>query len=118
MWDEHSLKISAPYLFRFGIDSVWKIFEIKDHSLSDRGDCRTAPATPGLLKRRKRLNHYHDEIPYYDLDDPEDDQVTYVQPGLPALGPDLRTWRQEEENLAGIRLRLSVRQCWHTLRVG
>ena len=24
--DEYSLKISAPYLFRSGIDSVWKIF--------------------------------------------------------------------------------------------
>ena len=62
MWDEHSLKFSAPYLFRLRIGSVWKIFELKDHgmnqSLSDGGDCRTAPATPGLLnivycKKRK-----------------------------------------------------------------
>ena len=53
MWDEHSLRNSAPLLFRFGIGSVWKIFEIKDQlineSISDGGDCRTAPATPGLL---------------------------------------------------------------------
>ena len=57
VWDENSLKISALQLFRFGIDSVWKIFELKDHSMnqlindwmSNGGDCRTAPATPGLL---------------------------------------------------------------------
>ena len=49
-WDEHSLKISAPYLFRFGIDSVRKIFGLKDRSISHAGDCRTAPTTPGLLK--------------------------------------------------------------------
>ena len=51
MWDKHSFKISA--LFRFGIDSVWKIFELKDYSVTQfmnhGGDCRTAPATPGLL---------------------------------------------------------------------
>ena len=33
--------------------SVWKIFELKDEivneSMSDGVDCRTAPATPGLL---------------------------------------------------------------------
>ena len=31
VWNEHSLKISALLLFRFGIDSVLKIFGIKDH---------------------------------------------------------------------------------------
>ena len=53
VWDEHYLKILAPQLFQFGIDSVWKIFDLKDYSVSvsinDGGDCRTAPATPGLL---------------------------------------------------------------------
>ena len=29
-WDEHSLKMPAPYLFWFGIGSVWEIFELKD----------------------------------------------------------------------------------------
>ena len=37
-------------------DSVWKIFELKDHSINEcvcnGGDCRTAPATPGLFKKR------------------------------------------------------------------
>ena len=57
MRDEHSLKMSAPKLFRFGIDSVWKIFELKDHSLThliiESMNCgaayRTAPATLGLV---------------------------------------------------------------------
>ena len=58
MWhmvrDEHSLKISAPLLFWFGNDSVLKIFEQKDHSINyNGGDCRTAPATKGLLKTRR-----------------------------------------------------------------
>ena len=47
---EHSLKISAPQLLRFGIDIVLKIMnEGMISSMSDGGDCRTAPATPGLL---------------------------------------------------------------------
>ena len=50
-YNEHALKISALYLFRLGIDSVWNIFEIKDCSvtqlINDGGDYRTA--TPGLL---------------------------------------------------------------------
>ena len=54
VWDENPLKISAPYLFWFGIDSVWDIFELKDYSvtewMNDGGDWRTAPATPGLLQ--------------------------------------------------------------------
>ena len=41
-------KIVALKLFRFEIDSVWKIFELKDHlmneEVSNGGDCRTAPA--------------------------------------------------------------------------
>ena len=51
---EHSLKISAPQLLRFGIDSVLKtlnkrITDLINELMSDKGDCRTAPATPGLL---------------------------------------------------------------------
>ena len=42
-----------PVLFRFGIDSVLKIFGLKDdsvnESMSDEAVYRTAPATPGLL---------------------------------------------------------------------
>ena len=34
VFDEHALKISALYLFRFGIDSIWKIFELKDRWVS------------------------------------------------------------------------------------
>ena len=42
-------KIVALKLFRFEIDSVWKIFELKNDLINDGGACRTAPATPGLL---------------------------------------------------------------------
>ena len=45
---EHSLQISTPKLLRFGRDSV-----LKDNRLNglihDKGGCRTAPATLGLL---------------------------------------------------------------------
>ena len=49
--------MSAPYFFRFGIDGAWKIFELKDgsvtrltnQSISDKAVYRTAPDTPGLL---------------------------------------------------------------------
>ena len=40
---EHSLKISAPQLLRFGQESSWLAESIYD------GVCKTAPATPGLL---------------------------------------------------------------------
>ena len=54
---EHFLKISP--VFWFGIGSVWKIFELKDdliiQLMSNRGDCRTAPATPGLFNKCLRL---------------------------------------------------------------
>ena len=50
MWDEHSLKISALQLFRFGIDSVLNIFpQTMSDSLNDEAVYRKAPATPGLL---------------------------------------------------------------------
>ena len=43
--------MSAPQVLRFGIDSVLKILNKRITDLmSDRGDCRTALATPGLLK--------------------------------------------------------------------
>ena len=51
---EHSLKISAPQLLWFGIDSTLNIFpqtisESVNELINHGGDCRTAPATPGLL---------------------------------------------------------------------
>ena len=51
---EHYLQISAPQLLWFGFDSALKIFpQTMSHSvnesINDGGDCRTAPATPGLL---------------------------------------------------------------------
>ena len=51
---EHSLKISAPQLLWFGIDSTLNIFpqtisESVTELMNHGGDCRTAPATPGLL---------------------------------------------------------------------
>ena len=51
---EHSLKISAPQLLRFGLDSVLKIVnkritDLINESVSYKGVCRTARATPGLL---------------------------------------------------------------------
>ena len=52
---EHSLKISAPQLLWFGIDSTLNIFpqtitDLINELINHGGDCRTAPATPGLLK--------------------------------------------------------------------
>ena len=52
---EHSLKISAPQLLWFGIDSALKIFpqtmsELMNESINREAVYRTAPATPGLLK--------------------------------------------------------------------
>ena len=51
---EHSLQISAPQLLWFGIDSTLNIFpqtmtELINQLINYEGDCRTAPATPGLL---------------------------------------------------------------------
>ena len=51
---EHSLKISALQLLRFGIDSVLKILNERitdsiNQLMSNGGDCRTALATPGVL---------------------------------------------------------------------
>ena len=49
---EHSLKISAPQLLRFGIECL-QDSKLNDHSINqsanDTGVYRTAPATPGLL---------------------------------------------------------------------
>ena len=50
----YSLKSSAPKLLQFGIDSVLKflnkmITNLINLLMSDQDDCRTAPATPGLL---------------------------------------------------------------------
>ena len=52
---EHSLKISAPQLLWFGIDSTLNIFpqtmtQLMNQSVNYGGHYRTAPATPGLLK--------------------------------------------------------------------
>ena len=50
---EHSLKISAPQLLWFGIDSVLKIMNERiTQSVNDEGVYRTAPATPGLLNKK------------------------------------------------------------------
>ena len=54
MGGEHSLKMSAPQLLRFGIDSVLKILNERitqsvNQSVNDEGVYRTALATPGLL---------------------------------------------------------------------
>ena len=51
---EHFLKIIAPKLFRFEIDSILKIFsqrvsQLINQSMNYKGVCGTAPATPGLL---------------------------------------------------------------------
>ena len=55
MWDEQSLKISAPQLFRFWdwqcLENIWTkgwVSHLVNQSM-DRGDCRTALAKPGLL---------------------------------------------------------------------
>ena len=48
--DEHSLKISAPQLLWFGIDSALNIFpQTITFLLNHEAVYRTAPATPGLL---------------------------------------------------------------------
>ena len=47
---EHSLKISAPQLLQFGIDSVLMILDERiTNSVNYEGVQRTAAATPGLL---------------------------------------------------------------------
>ena len=57
--DTCELFLKIPPVFWFGIGSVWKIFELKDdliiQLMSNRGDCRTAPATPGLFNKYLRL---------------------------------------------------------------
>ena len=58
---EHSLKISAPQLLWFGIDSALKIYpqtmtQLMNELINDEAVCRTAPATPGLLKIGKESN--------------------------------------------------------------
>ena len=52
----HSLKISAPQLLWFGIDSTLNIFpqtmtQLLNQFINHRGVWRTAPATPGLLNK-------------------------------------------------------------------
>ena len=56
---EPALKVSALQLLRFGSKDVWKLFsqritesftKIIKELFNDKGVCRTAPATPGLLK--------------------------------------------------------------------
>ena len=54
---EHSLKFSASQLLRSGNQGILKIFpqrmsELLNGLVCDKGVCRTAPATPGLLKNR------------------------------------------------------------------
>ena len=49
---EHSLKISAPQLLRFGMDSVLKILneritQLVNELMNEGGVYRIAPATPG-----------------------------------------------------------------------
>ena len=47
---EHSLKISAPQLLRFGKDSVLKILSERiTHLMNYKSVYKTALATPGLL---------------------------------------------------------------------
>ena len=60
MGGEHSLKISAPQLLRFGIDSVLKIMNERityliNQSMSDGGDCRIALATLCWLRHLEGL---------------------------------------------------------------
>ena len=63
MGGEHPLKISAPQLLRFGIDSVLKILNERmtdsiNESMSDGGVGRTAPATPVLLMTKYNVKHW------------------------------------------------------------
>ena len=46
MGGEHSLKILAPQLLRFGIDSVMKVL---NERIKYKGVYRTAPTTPALV---------------------------------------------------------------------
>ena len=51
---EHSLKFSAPHLFRFGINSVLKILnkrmtDLINELMNYECICKTAPFSPGLL---------------------------------------------------------------------
>ena len=56
MGGDRYLKVSAPKLSRFGKDIVLKIGRKRNsESVNDRGVCRTAWATLGLLKSRVLL---------------------------------------------------------------
>ena len=51
---EHSLKIAGPLLLWIGSEGVLKLFSQRmtqclNELMSDKGVCRTAPATEGLL---------------------------------------------------------------------
>ena len=66
---EHSLKMSAPQLLWFGIDSTLNIFpqtiaELMNESVNYGGDCRTAPAKPGLLIIYKNKPKFNPGKPY------------------------------------------------------
>ena len=55
MGDENSLKMSAPQLFRFGIDSVLKILNLRMTEsiiwlINDQGVCRNSPTYIGSIK--------------------------------------------------------------------
>ena len=60
---EHSLKISAPQILRFGIDSFLNILneritQLINEWINYEGVYRTAPATPGLLTTLNPYIHY------------------------------------------------------------
>ena len=47
-------QLPSPYglgLRVFGRYFDYRVTKVMNESMNDRGDCRTAPATPGLLKR-------------------------------------------------------------------
>ena len=67
VWDEHSFKISARWLFRFMINSVWKIFELKDHWINQLMnqwvmEAIVSPASPGLLITLHRIQDKEENI--------------------------------------------------------
>ena len=61
VWDEHSLKISALQLLRFGCYDVLKIWRKRiaqsvNQLINHEAVCKTASATPGLLNIRRECD--------------------------------------------------------------
>ena len=63
VWDEHSLKILLPSSSGLELEVLWRYLnwrmnESMNELIKDGGDCRTAPATQGLLNNKSNHKTY------------------------------------------------------------